>query len=384
MKKIFYYNRIINVKIDLMFIIVLILLFFIVNFSNADEVNQNNQLIIDSPMEVNEENNFYISVYTLKNNTPFYQIDVKIIFDNKIYNITYDEPEIIIKAPNVNENTYYTINAEKNGYLSDETYIMIINNQDKNKSNLIITLLDNDFIVEGNSYFTILVTDEKGIPISNTTVGIQNYISEDSIFYTDENGRAKIFAPNNKNEIILLAQKSGYVNATEKIWININPSIIEKIINNPYTIIIITFFIVLIAIFIVSLRKDKTQIRDSKKKLIQSDIRKMKDRPDKTLNKDNIEKPKNEKQITESKIEEIRINKKMPNNKILISKNKTIGNNNHFNQNITKKDKWFEGIDDIGYKIDRLTENITNDEWFKGKNDIRNIIDEKLKKNKRI
>ena len=52
-----------------------------------------------------------------------------------------------------------------------------------------------------------------------------NLISKESITYTDQNGRARILAPNNRNEIILLAQKKGYINATEKVWVNINPNI---------------------------------------------------------------------------------------------------------------------------------------------------------------
>ena len=73
--------------------------------------------------------------------------------------------------------------------------------------------------------------------------GALGIISKESLVNTDENGRARILAPNNRNEIILLAQKKGYTNATEKVWINVNPDIIDKILKNPYTIIIFSLII---------------------------------------------------------------------------------------------------------------------------------------------
>ena len=51
---------------------------------------------------------------------------------------------------------------------------------------------------------------------------------------------ARLLAPNNLDEIIILAQKQGYINASEKIWINVNPGIFERIAQNPYTMIIIS------------------------------------------------------------------------------------------------------------------------------------------------
>ena len=63
-------------------------------------------------------------------------------------------------------------------------------------------------------------------------------------------------------------------------------------------------------------------------------------------------------------------------------------NDSNFKENkkIIRNDKWFEGIDDIRYKIDKLTGDISSineNKWFEGKENIRNKIDEKLKKNRK-
>jgi hypothetical protein len=351
---------------------------------NANNETQNNQLIIDYPNEIYEGNNFPISVYTLFNNTPYYQIDVLIIFNNKTYNITYNEPEINIEAPQVTKDTYFKINAIKTGYLNDENYLMILNNE--NKSKLIITLLDNDFIIEGNNYFSVLITDDKGIPIYNATIGIQSYISKHSLVYSDENGRARILAPNNRDEIIILAQKKGYITATEKIWINTNPNIIEKIIQNPYTIIIISIIILAVAITIVKVRKKIDQIKNKKQNY--KKINNIKSKNEKTDYLIQINNKNHETKIKEAKVEEIRINRNEPAQKIVSLKKKMERNDSNFKENkkIIRNDKWFEGIDDIRYKIDKLTGDISSineNKWFEGKENIRNKIDEKLKKNRK-
>jgi hypothetical protein len=388
MKKILNFNIHKKITHFLNLIIINIIIFCLLTIQlNAKEDLQNNQLIIDFPNEIYEGYNFPISVYILTNNTPYYQIDVQIIFNNKSYNITYDEPEIIIEAPQVNQDTYFKIVAIKTGYLNDENYILIINNENENKSNLIITLLDNDFIVDGNTYFSVLISDEKGIPISNATVGIQSYISKDSIDKTDENGRARIYAPNHLDEIIILAQKNGYNNATEKIWINTNPNIIEKIIQNPNNIIIISIIILLIAIIIVTIRRQGEQLINKKQK--PHKINNIEKKIDKTnqLNQKNSKNKKDDNNIKESKIEEIRINKKEPTQKIVtITNKKEIKKTNFQKHNRIKRNKdWFEGIDDIRFKIDKLTkdiESINENEWFEGKENLRKKIDDKLKKNK--
>ena len=355
---------------------------------NANNETQNNQLIIDYPNEIYEGNNFPISVYTLFNNTPYYQIDVLIIFNNKTYNITYNEPEINIEAPQVTKDTYFKINAIKTGYENDESYIMILNNENENKSKLIITLLDNDFIIEGNNYFSVLITDDKGIPIYNATIGIQSYISKHSLVYSNENGRARILAPNNQDEIIILAQKKGYITATEKIWINTNPNIIEKIIKNPYTIIIISIVILAVAITIVKVRKKINQIKNKKQNHKKNNNIKSKNEKTDHLIQNNNKNQNHDNKIKEAKVEEIRINRNEPTQKIVSLKNKKERNDSNLKENkkIIRNDLWFEGIDDIRYKIDKLTGDIASineNKWFEGKENIRNKIDEKLKKNKK-
>ena len=372
--------------IKLLNLTIIILIIHNMGIINAKANNEaNNQLIIDSPDEIYEETNFSISVYTILNNTPYYQINTQIFFNNNTYNITYNEPEIIIESPVVNKDTNFKIKAIKTGYISDEKYILVLNNIKENKSKLVITILDNDFIVEGNTYFSLLVTNEKGIPISNTTVGIQNFISKNSIDVTDENGRARLFAPNNCDEIIILAQKNGYLNTTEILWIDRNPNIIERIIQNPYTLILFSIIILITAITIVTKRKNKNEIHNKKNNYKKNnDIKSLKEKHTPT-NKKNNHNINNFKTIKEAKVEEIRINKKDPSQKIINLNNEQIKNYKK-NKKINQKDNCFQGMDEIRYKIDKLTGNIDNineNNWFEGKENLKNKIDEKLKKNKK-
>jgi hypothetical protein len=363
----------------LIFTLIISILYNLNNINNENVIRANNeqinQLFIDSPEEVYENTNFYVSVYTIINSSPYYQIDAIIIFDNNSYNITNNNPEIIIKSPNVKEDTNFSIKAIKNGYLNTEKYIKILNNN-INKSNLVITILDNDNIIEGNTFFNILITDQKGIPINNVTVGIQNFISTNLVDITDENGKARLYAPNEFDEIIILAQKNGYLNDTEKIWIKRNPLIFEKIIHSPYTLIIISIFILITSIIIVNSRKKNIIFN---KKLRKNKKYKNKSSLEKSDLKNNIK--KNTNSIKEAKIEEIRIDKKENNKKIINLKNKDYDQKKI---NIKKKDQWFEGIDDIRYKIDKMTNNkevINENKWFEGKENLRDKIDKTLKKN---
>lgn len=372
-------------------IINIILLILIINSliiikGNSNEFIQRYQLIIDSQVEIYEGNNLCISVYTIKNNTPYYQIDCIVIFNNNSYYLTYDEPEINIEAPQVNEDTYFKIKAIKTGYISDEKYINIINIE--NKSKLIITLLDNDFIVEGNAYFSILITDEKGNPISNATIGIQSIISKESIGFTDENGRGRILAPNNRNEIILLAQKNGYINATEKVWINTNPDVIEKILKYPYTIIIIALIILFFSVIIVSIKKSLINIKKNKKQIYKKMNENNLDNDKiKYLNQKNSKNNREDIKIKEAKVEEIRINKKDPDQKIVTLKNQNKENDLNLRKNEKiRNQNYIVGIDEIRYKIDKLTDDVKSfneNKWFEGQDIIREKIDEKLKKIKK-
>jgi hypothetical protein len=350
---------------------------------NANENFQEKQLIIDIQDEAYEVTNISVSVYTFENNTPIYQIDSIINFNNKSYNITIENPEILIETPQVNKDTLYEITATKIGYIKANTYILILDDKIENKSQIIITILDNDFIIDGNSYFSVLITNENGIIIPDVKIAIQNYIGKDSISFTDDNGRAQILAPNNREEIIILAQKEGYIEDTEKIWINRNPELLERLIENPYFIITISIIILIFSILIVKIRKQKFNYKQKYKEC--NDSKKNSKMSKNNLKK--INKVEKSNSIKDAKIEEIRITKKIFNNRIELIDSKKENLKKHSNnlyKNIENKN-WFEGINDIRLKIDNLTNNnnINNENrWFEGKENIQKKIDEKLKNKK--
>ena len=356
----------------LFFLIMLFYLTISLNklYLKADVDNYQNQLIIDAPDRINEDTNFEISVYTLINNTPNYQINTIIIFDNITYNITYENPEIIINSPIVKKDTLFQITAKKDGYKDDNKFIMILNEIKQNKSKLIITILENDFLIEGNSYFDILITNEEGFPIVNATVGIQNYFSDDKIDITNKTGRARLLSPNNSDEIIILAQKKGFDNSTKLLLINREMSLIDKVILSPFLLIFFSFFILIISIFVVKIKNKK--IKKINKKT--PEITEKNDFPKKIKNNNELN------TIKESKIEEIRISKNTSNKKIINLNNKK----NELNRKNNPDDKRLDRIDEIHYKIDILTnKNIVENKWFEGKDQIKNKIDIKLKKNRK-
>lgn len=362
----------------------LFLFLFILSFSNLNNIENfytkandeiSNQLYIDSPDEIYENTDFLVSIYILENNTPHYQIDTTVIFDNKTYEIIYDYPELNLKSPNVENDSFFEIIASKDGYLTGKKNIKILNNI-LIKPKLLITILNNKIIIEGDTYLSFLVTDEKGIPVENVTLGIQNHILKNSVNITDKNGFAQIYIPNNFDEIIILAQKNGYLNASEKIWIKTNPIIFEKIIQNPYILIIISIILLFVVIIFVN-NKKQNNTKYLKYQDNNQNINTSKDKNNK------INKKQGKILIKEAKIEEIRIKKTNSDQKII---NLNDQENVQKKQNIKNKDKWFEGIDEIRDKIDLLTNNvegINENKWFEGKELLREKIDKALKNNKK-
>ena len=373
---------------------VLTLIFVLFIIMSTHVTAQEKQLIIDVVSEVYEESDFTVSVYTINENvSPVYHIDVIIKFNDELYNITAENPEITITAPEISENTYFTIVASKNGYESAFTNISVLKKEHQDTQQLIITLLDDDFIIDAGKQFSVLVTNKTGYPISDVIVGIQSYTGEESVGKTDVNGRTRLVAPEDRSEIILIAQKEGYIEGTEKIWVHANPSLIDTIIQNPYTPITIAVLVLVFAILFVNLRQKRTKYQ--KENSIEFSKQNSNDyiRNEKNA----IVKPRNDtgkisyKQITEedqekpnqeAKVEEIRISRPKKTKNIV-----SVGDEEKKDISIYKDRKkigndWFEGTDDIMYEIDKITGIIDEkgrDKWFEGTDNIRAKIDEKLK-----
>jgi len=360
--------------------ILCILIVFTISISHSATA-QSDELIIDVTDvldrqidNIYEYEEFIVSVYTLdEEGVPHYQIDVYIGFDGKVYNITDESAEITLQAPEVTEDKSYTINTSKSGFVSNDTTILV-----KNKQQL--KVIPDEFTVEANTQFSVLVTDETGTPISGATVGIQSYTGEGSVATTNDNGRAWLKAPEERSEIIVLAEKDGYFAGTETIGVRIAPGLFELLLQSEYTPIGIAVILLIAAIMFVHTRQKKAFARKARETAKQQPVKQH------TVHGAIVSPPPNEETIQIEpkrgpKVEEIRISRPRKDKEIVQVKTEEDRPTRQ-----TKKqdyDDWFVGTDNIRYEIDKLTGEIDEegkDKWFEGIDEIRAKIDEKVKK----
>jgi hypothetical protein len=343
--------------------------------------------------EIEEGEYFLVSAYILdEDNQPIYQIGVEIEFNGKIYQITIEDEnfEITIETPQVSEDTMFTVKASKTGFMSDNATITVLN-----KPQLIIT--PDTYTVEANKQFSVVVTDENGKSVTGATVGIQSCTGEDYVDTTNNNGRVWLIAPEGHNEIILIAQKEGYIDGKPiLLGVNTNPGFIELIVENPYAPILIAVALLILAILFVNFRQKKS-IEKIQEGFFKEQISKKY-----TTNRKNglmpphkiIRKPVNHHKSKEDvriepkrgpKIEEIRINRSSKDKKIVSISRESEEKRKTRPRKTTRKHEydWFEGTHNIRYEIDKITGKIDEegvDKWFEGIDDIRAKIDEKVKK----
>jgi len=384
--------------------VVILLTLLILLFSNIFSSNlvtaQEEGLILDVANEsyeqigeIEEGEYFLVSAYILdEDNQPIYQIGVEIEFNGKIYQINIEDEnfEITIEAPQVSEDTMFTVKASKTGFMSDNVTITVLN-----KPQLIIT--PDTYTVEANKQFSVVVTDENGKSVAGATVGIQSCTGEDYIDITNDNGRVWLITPEGHNEIILIAQKEGYIDGKPIILgVNTNPGFIELIIENPYAPILIAAALLILAILFVNFKQKKTIAKIPGGSFKEQPLKKH------TTNRKNglmpppkvIRKPVNHHKSKEdiriepkrgSKIEEIRINRSSKDKKIVSISRESEEKRKTSPRKTTRKHEydWFEGTHNIRYEIDKITGKIDEegvDKWFEGMDDIRAKIDEKMKK----
>jgi len=384
--------------------VVILLTLLILLFSNIFSSNlvtaQEEGLILDVTNEsyeqigeIEEGKYFLVSTYILdEDNQPIYQIGVEIEFNGKIYQITIEDEnfEIAIEAPQVSEDAMFTVKASKTGFMSDNVTITVLN-----KPQLSIT--PDTYTVEANKQFSVVITDENGKSVAGATVGIQSCTGEDYIDITNNNGRAWLIAPEGHKEIILIAQKEGYIDGKPIILgVNTNPGFIELIVENPYAPILIAVALLILAILFVNFRQKKTIAKIPGETFKEQPLKKH------TTNRKNglmpptkvIRKPVNHHKTKEdiriepkrgSKIEEIRINRSSKDKKIVSISRESEEKGKTSPRKTTRKHEydWFEGTHNIRYEIDKITGKIDEegvDKWFEGMDGIREKIDEKVKK----
>jgi len=389
-------RRKVHSKIKSNCIMMSITILFILLFSNI-VVAEGDQLFIDVTNEsyeeidqIYEDEIFLVSTYTLdadENIIP--QVDVTIEFDQEPYLITEDdESGVIIKAPQANTDTSYLITASKDGYASAEKTILV-----KNKKQLVIT--PEKYTVNVNEGFSIKVTDEDGKSVADASVEIQS--TKNPPKSTDGNGRAWLTAPEGRDKISIIAQKYGYVDGKETIFVNSAGLGLEWLTQNQYTPIVIAIIAVILAILFVNLRQ-RRRIEGSSKEIVkeqtstgcsshgtvastQPSVRVQSPTMNKCCPTENI----NMESERGAKVEEIRISRPRKEKEVIPVKTEEEAAEKAIPRKVRRRHEydWFEGTDDVRYEIDKLTGKIDEegaDKWFEGIDDIRAKVDEKLKK----
>jgi hypothetical protein len=384
--------------------IIILLTLLILLFSNIFSPNlvtaQEEGLILDVTNEsyeqigeIEEGKYFLVSAYILdEDNQPIYQTGVEIEFNGKTYQITIEDEnfEITIEATQVPEDTMFTVKASKTGFMSDNVNITVLN-----KPQLIIT--PDSYTVEENKQFSVVVTDENGKSVAGVIVGIQSCTGEDYIDITNDNGRAWLITPEGHNEIILIAQKEGYIDGKPiLLGVNTNPGFIELIVEHPYAPIFIAIVLLILAILFVNFRQKRAIAKIPEEIFKEQPSKKYTTSgknglmpPHKVIRKPvNHHKSKGNVRIEPKrgpKIEEIRINRASKDKKIVSISRESEEKRKTSPRKTTRKHEydWFEGTHNIRYEIDKITGNIDEegvDKWFEGMDDIRAKIDEKVKK----
>lgn len=370
-----------------LFNILIFTLFIILNTNNALADMQSIQIYVE-PEQVNENDFFKVSAYIITEMQEIeFLINVNITFNNQTYKITEenDNFEVEIKAPSVETDKTYDIYAIKQGYKTNYTQINVKNIKTP------LEIIPQDYIIPAGDYFYVTVY-ENNID-GNTVEGAKVYISNcgDKMVTTQMDGKAYLYAPNDREEIKIIASKLGYINGNLTIKIKPQPDIFSQIIHNKIFLIFLSFLVLIFAILFVHFKQKKNIYNHAKEISDIKTFEKYTSESDKSYDENKggstevARSPVRVNQGKDSKVEEIRISR--PN-----KEKEIIGIETHINgikapanckKNRHDEDEWFEGIDDIRYEIDKLTGKVDEkgrDKWFEGVDDFKKKIDEKIKR----
>jgi len=284
--------------------------------------------------------------------------------------------------------TGFTITVSKPGYNTLEQEAIIV------KGQLDFTTIQT--IQEGD-VLSVQVTDDNEKAVSGASVYIQDQDAVKKI--TDDEGKASLAAPsvNTDTQVYLVVHKDGYEDVSKIILVTNIPTpagISDWSLVYP---IIIAVIVVVVIMVIVRLRKRKIPkpIDDPDWNFPSQDERSMRDEnhsfTHRPHEKERIE-PEAKDTITvvqtdDPRIEEIRLHRtsKQKETTIISDEEKPMEETQQSLK--TKPDQWFEGTDELRYKVDKLTGKIDEqgtDKWFEGKKKVQEKIDEAIsKKNKK-
>jgi hypothetical protein len=359
--------------------------------SIGGELNINIANLNDIPIDEIEEGEYFkISVYDPLSET-VYLTDVDIRFNEINYKISPDSTnnEIEIIAPNVDYDKDFIIYASKEGYDDVQKIITILNIA---KPSLFI--FHEEYIVDEGKLFSVTITknDRNGDPVEGVKVYIQNS-PESGSEYTDEYGNAKLTTPKDFVKFTVIASKSGYEDGTMIFDVNIEKTLWESIIEDPYFLVYIAIIILIFAVIFVNI-KQKRSIFDRTKQIIDNKtIEKYSEQPTASYytQKINVQHHSNEavrlNPTEDSKVEEIRITRSMKNKEIIpVKSEKNEPQRCMKRKDIKNDNEWFKGIDEIRYEIDKITGKIDEnglDKWYEGVDIHKDKINEKMKKKKK-
>ncbi len=347
---------------------------------------QGAQMEIDAPSEVYSEETFQVSIYDpdITTGSPYLN-EVTINFNGAQYEIDADSDSVSIQAPSVTKDTEYTISASKTGYPNVETTITV-------SKKLSLIVIPEKQTVKENERFAVKVTDSEGNKISGATVTIQNYGSTET---TDPDGYVWLRAPEDREKIKVIATKNGYEQGSSTIGVNTNPSIIQQILQSPYTPVFIAVALLILAIIVVNIRQKRSIDYRAKEITNEKVLNKYSPSPHGVI----IPSPADEKEEIRGqtgmskkpgpKVEEIRISRPRKDKEIFsINREKREEKRKVMPVQTRQKSEsdWFEGKDDLKYEIDKMTGEIDEEEldkWFEGTKDIQDKINERVKKKKK-
>jgi len=318
-----------------------------------------------------------------------YNVTVAISAFEETYVTSEELLWITITAPQFEDHEQFVITATKEGYAPAEKLVAII------KGELLVTT-DRHTVREEES-FSVVVKDHEDNGVSGALVYMNIDGDSSDSDLTNANGIAYLSAPQieaDEESITIVALKVGYKDGSTTIRVE-NVYLMTLLSDiAPFFPIIAAIIVVLLAILIVSLRKKSSRFPSKPGIGLPSEKERINVEKEQPVT--GIPKPKEivvrgaenvEKEMRplrgEPKVEEIRIHR---------SENKKttthITDGEEPQKVIPRKSKkdeqeWFEGTDDVRYKIDQLTGEIdeeTRDKWFEGTSDIRSKIDEAISK----
>jgi len=385
-------------KFSVRYISIAIILLIVLLFSDITMAQENEfegilimNLEGEEISEIYENEYFIVSVFDIEQEETPYVLGVDILFNGLPYKID-ETVEIMLRAPEVDSDLSFDIIASKEGYNSTNKTITILNN-DSQEEQLELVIIPDSYTVDAGDTFAMSIQDKNGNVVSGAFVAIQSDV--DSGTTADDDGRAWLTAPDNKETIVILAQKDGYTQGKATIRINIEEPWWTQFINSQYFPIIIALVFLIFAIVFVNRRQKRAIYSRAKEITDEKTLKKYNLEEKSTMPPDkNKEKLDDQSSIKDTvrikpeqdpKVEEIRISRPRKEKEIVPVETEEDETEKVINKKkLQERDyDWFEGTDDVRYEIDKLTGEVDEeglDKWYEGVENLKEKIDEKVKK----